>query len=153
QARRAKLVLEAGRVTYAWRRGAGTSRADLGDPIRGDTGYALCIYDAPGETPGGQLELLAPPETLCAAARRWRRSGRGLTYTDDAGTPGRLGRLVLRPGDDGQAGLRAAAVGNAFILPALPLAAPITALVTASDGTCWSTEFTSDDVRATRGPR
>jgi len=152
QARRAKLVLDAGRLTYAWRRGAATSRADLGDPIRRDTGYALCLYDAPGETPAGKLELLAPPESLCAAARCWRPTDRGLTFTDEAGTPGRLGRLVLRPGDDGQAGLRATAVGDALVLPALPLAAPITALLTASDGTCWGTQFTSsDDVRAGRG--
>src|SRR5262249_15955287 len=93
QAGRAKLVLGGGRLTYGWRRGAATARADLGDPIRGDTGYALCLYDAPGETPAGKLELLAPPESLCAAARCWRPTDRGLTFTDEERTPGRLGRL------------------------------------------------------------
>src|SRR5262249_60017903 len=51
QARRAKLVLDAGRgrLTYAGRRGPATSRADPGDPIPPGTGYALCPHHAPGD--------------------------------------------------------------------------------------------------------
>ena len=156
QAGRSRLVLRAGRrtdrVKYAWRHGAATSRTDLGDPIGGANDFALCIYDVPDGVATFDLDLHAPSEASCPSGPRrcWSEAGRGLVYTDKTGSPGGLRSLLLRPGDSGEAGLRARAAGELF-LPALPLHPPVTAAVVGSDGLCWSSVFASDDVRRNEG--
>lgn len=155
---RSKLVVKHGRrasrITYAWRRGAATSRADFGDPIAGATGYALCLYDAPADVPALRAAALAASGRPCAAAGApcWREANRGLAYADGAGTPGGLVSLVLRPGAAGQAGLRATAIGESLSAAGLPpLDPPVTAVVTSSAGVCWGSVFTEPDVRRNDG--
>ena len=157
QAERATLKLGAGRrrtlLTYRWRHGAATTAAELGDPLRGETHYALCIYDAPGGIPAFRTGAFAPPDQLCAVGPGlcWQSARRGLVYDDAARIPEALGSLALHPDVTGQARIRARGVGNDLPAGAPPLALPVTAVVRNSDGACWSTTFAPEDVRESDG--
>jgi 6-phosphogluconolactonase (cycloisomerase 2 family) len=156
KAARAKLVLKQGerhtRLTFAWRRGAATTLADLGNPITGTTRYRLCVYDSVGDVTTLRTSAATASDASCSGIGGcWLAVRRGLYYQDASGTPGVLASLALRPGEDGQAGVRARVAADGLVLPALPFTPPVSALVLNSDGGCWGSTFGLENVRRNTG--
>jgi hypothetical protein len=114
---RAKVIVDErrpGREKFAMRLQklfAQTLASDFGDPVGGDTGYAVCVYD---ENDRLAVDLrLDRAGAACGAGPCWRTTSTGFTYRDDATTASGLAKLVLRAGPPGSGKLVAVARNNA----------------------------------------
>ncbi len=138
-ATRAKLVVHRGGprpgLRFAWRRGAATTRAELGDPVAGTTDYALCLWTV-GPAPTLLVAGVAPANGVSDSG--WHAARGGLAHADPTSDANGLRSLALYPGGDGQSGLRAAMAGA---LTAQPLAGALHVVARQDDGTCWAASF------------
>jgi hypothetical protein len=81
---------------------AALARTDFGDPVEGDTSYALCLYDAQGL--GVAALEIDRAQATCGpfAAPCWKSAGAfGLRYADRDGTVHGVRRIVLESGPAG----------------------------------------------------
>ncbi len=133
QAERATLVVRRGAarpgLRFAWRHGAATTRAELGDPVAGATRYALCAWDGP------VLVVAGIPSTDAVPRPGWRAVREGFRWNDPLSGDDELRTLAVRPGADRKAGLRATMAGA---LTTQPLDGVLTVVVQHDGGVCWS---------------
>jgi len=142
---RARLQLKTDRLAWKWTASANVDPNDFGDPLT-TTSYRLCLYD----TTGVLLNAEAPADGMCGTRPCWRTHGGavvdGFKYNDRTGTPGRLGKLVLRSGGPGRGRIQANPPrrGGTLTLPPLPLAPPVRVQLHQSDsGACWDATYTN----------
>jgi len=129
-------------LSWKWERGAPTPLADLGDPVSGGAGYALCVYDTAGGTASIVLRAAAPAQGMCRGRPCWKAVGaRGFRYTDKDGTPAGIVALKLLAGSAGRTQLALKARGALLESPALPLTQDpaVTAQIRRDGGPCWET--------------
>ncbi len=135
--RSAKLRLDVvkRRLGWKWVGETGIALPDLGDPARGGTGYALCIYDA-----SGTLAIAAGAAAGGTCNRRpcWKSRPGGFRYRDRAGHTTGVTKMLLRAQGAGK--IAVAARGALLPLPATTPAAPLTVQLVRSDdpAMCWS---------------
>lgn len=137
-------------LVWKWVKGDAVSTGDLGDPLATDA-YTFCLYDG-----GGSLvsEGTIEPGGLCGTATPkpcWKALGtpagaKGYKYVDKEANADGAQKLILKPGDAGQSKAIVKAKGEALDAPALPLVLPATVQLQATNGTCWSAEFTTAGV-------
>ena len=146
-AAKASFRVRAKRLAWQWTGSDAGSHDDLGDPVAGTTGYALCVYDAAGTLRTG---LGVPAAGRCGARPCWRAVGSGYRYADRrAGHDGVVG-VALRAGAGRRARLKLKARGPALPMPALPLGGGATVELRRSDAaSCWRARF---DEPAADGP-
>lgn len=128
----------------------GTTQGDFGDPVGGDTRFALCLYDA-----SDALALAAGVDRAgetCGTKPCWKvRGTSGFSYKDKlaaadgvkkvaarSGGPGK-GSFVMQGRNDASKGLVSLPTGGAA---ALAGATSATLQMRASDGACFSAELT-----------
>jgi hypothetical protein len=131
------------RVRWKWRRGASTTRQELGNPML-STGYDVCLYD-------GDAMLLvgvsAPPSGICAFKPCWKETKKGFQYKNRTANPPGFLKIDLRSGDDGKAKITVKGKGShlgGVPLPLLDL--PVTMQIRNTDGVCWEASFSTDFV-------
>jgi hypothetical protein len=120
------------RLAWAWRKGAATSAAELGNPTT-TTAYTLCLYDSVGGVPQRRLRQVIP------AGARWKAFSRGFRYRDASLSAGGLQSIVLTSGATERASVQVRGKGQPLALPGLPLAKqPSVIIQLLNDTTCWS---------------
>lgn len=137
-------------LNWQWLKGEAVSSLERGDPFAG-TAYALCVYDASvASQPIIHMESTAAG--LCRAVPCWRPFNAGvIEYFDRDHLAGGLERLRLSPGAAGAARVLAKALGPNLDLPATPLTAPVTVQLQGSNGTCWSSTYSSSILQNSDG--
>ncbi len=125
-------------LRWSWRRGAATSKMELGEGTTG-AGFDLCLWrGAPGaETLAARLHV--------PAGGGWTESGSGYRYRDPSAASDGIQSVRLHAGaSDGKARIALKAKGLSLPAPALPLAAggPVTVQL-AGPSACWEARFTS----------
>ena len=124
-----------GRLEFHWTKGS-IDAGQLGDPITGETSYALCVY--------ADESLLLQPSI--APGGSWKRLSKGLKYANQKTNADGVSLLQLTSGA-GRASIAFVGRGAALALPSLPLSAsePVTVqLVQRIEGAsrCWEATFT-----------
>lgn len=93
---------------------APTTLADLGDPVAGNTTYALCLYDG-----ADRLVAEVPVDrggALCGSSQKpcWKATGtKGFRYKDPEAAAGGAKKLTAKIGDLGKGKLKLQAANNA----------------------------------------
>ena len=130
-------------LSWKWTRGPVTPRSAFGDPTT-TTAYTLCIYDESGGTPTLALSATAPAGATCGPRPCWATTATGFIYTNPAGTPDGLRRIVLVEGlATGEARICAEGRGGNLRLPVLPLVKDpkVIAQLKATNGACWEATY------------
>jgi hypothetical protein len=130
-------------IVWKWKRGAGTTKSDLGDPIHFQ-GFAMCIYGANGSV---LFHGTVPSGGSCGDGSCWRDSGSGFKYRNGAATPDGMTKVVLVPGDSGHSSAVVKGRGVKLGVPSLPLALPITVQLQQENGPCWEAVYETSGVR------
>jgi hypothetical protein len=132
-------------LKWKWAKGAATDRAELGDPVTGDTAYTLCIYDRTGGATSVVTSLVVPAGGTCGGKPCWKATRSGFTYADQTLAHDGVKQLKLRAGVAGraQAALQAKGSGMGFAPGMLPLAQSpsVTVQLTNTNGACWSADY------------
>jgi 6-phosphogluconolactonase (cycloisomerase 2 family) len=144
---RAFLAIRRGLFTRGdslrWRwTGAATFVADFGSPRR-ETGYRLCIYQPLGDGARLIVDATAPADGHCDRGHCWVATPRGFLYRSRQSRPDGVRRIVLRAGVAENAALTVVGKGARLALPTLPLIPKVTAQIRASNGMCWSAEYSA----------
>ena len=146
------------KLVYKWLMGDQTDLGDFGSPFE-STSYALCLYT---EGMSGQelsLDQNAPAHSRCGRwlSTCWDVIGsfpdpKGIKYRDSYRNPDGIQKLVLKPGAAGAAKITLSS-GGALLpsLPTLPVGLPITVQLHHTGGECWTSTFTSADVKQQPG--
>ena len=123
------------RIAWTWRKGAGTTAADIGNPAT-TTAYTLCLYDTAAGVPQRRLLQTIPPSS------RWKAFSRGYRYRDSTLSAGGLQSIVLTQGATGKASVQVRGKGQPLDLPGLPLTKQPNVIVQLmNDDACWSSTF------------
>jgi hypothetical protein len=89
-----------------------TLQQDFGDPVDGDTGYAICVYDE-ADRLAAELAVDRSGEA-CGAGACWRATGTtGFKYRDRTGSASGVLTLAMRSGPAGAGSIKAVARNNA----------------------------------------
>lgn len=136
-------------IVWKWRRGAGTTKSEFGDPIHSQ-GYAMCMYGS-----GGSLlfDGTVPSGGSCGGGSCWRDSGAGFKYRNGTAIPDGLTKILLVPGDTGHASVVVKGRGVSLDVPPLPLALPFTVQLQEESGPCWEAVYDAAGVRRNDGER
>jgi cysteine-rich repeat protein len=129
-------------LAWKWHSAAPTPVTDLGDPVSGGTGYALCLYDTLGGAASVALRAAAPAQGVCRGRPCWKSLGtKGFRYGDKDATPDGIVALKLQAGAAGRTRLTLKAKGALLGSPALPLAQSpaVTVQLRRAGGACWET--------------
>lgn len=114
-------------LRWAWLQGEAVSRDELGNPLSGDTAYAVCLRDDTG-APVYEGDL-APGKGWKATRSGFKHSGRNVSLLVNSGSAGSSRVLLdvkrLDP----------------------PVTLPVTVRVEADTGACWSATYVPSDVR------
>ncbi len=141
-------------LTWRWLQGEATTFADLGDPIGGATGYALCLFDSSAGTWSLALRSAIPAGGSCAGRACWSALGNeGVRYSSPEALPDGVVTARLRSGEAGRSSVVVTARGASLPLPVLPLAhSPSVAVeLRSSDGSCWGATFATPPTRNQAG--
>jgi hypothetical protein len=142
------------KIVYKWQFGDETPTEAFGNPENeGGTDYALCVYDLRGGTTELRFDAFVPSGRTCGNRDKpcWRSHFGSYIFKDRDATPEGVQRLYLRHGADGGPVVSVVGKGvNLRALPGIPMGPPVTAQVINTDGECWSTTFTADDVKKNR---
>jgi cysteine-rich repeat protein len=118
-----------GTFLWRWRRGAATPLAAFGDPLS-STDYDLCFY-----TPSDTVGFLGADHGPAWTAR----GTRGFRYLDQSAPEGTT-RLKLLAGDAGRSSIELKGRAGAS---RLPVETPLTVQLQASNGACWTSQFSA----------
>jgi hypothetical protein len=137
------------KLSWKWTYGAATPRPDFGDPVGGQTGFQLCVYDAAGNT---IARAGAPAGGDCGGRPCWTDAGSKVVYRSrdrrpPGGGPRSSFRLTLVPGAGGKAKILAQGRGVVLDLAPLPASQPVTVQLKSSDGQCWGAEYSAPATR------
>ncbi len=132
-------------LVWRWTRGDAVGLPELGNPVAGTTGYALCLY----ETTGGVSSLARPPIMipgggLCRGKPCWKALGStGVKLTDRDRTPDGVESLLLRTGVAGKSSVVLTAKGANLLPPSLPLGQDpqVTVQLRNDAGACFGTSY------------
>jgi hypothetical protein len=130
-------------IVWKWKRGASTTKSDLGDPIHSQ-GFAMCIYGSDGSV---LFHGTVPSGGSCGERSCWRDSGAGFKYRNGAAVPDGMTKVVLVPGGSGHASVVVKGRGVNLDVPALPLALPFTVQLQQESGPCWEAVYEAAGVR------
>ena len=136
-------------LTWEWRKGGATTRADFGDPITTDP-YTLCVFDESAPTPTVLLDaFLVPNGGACGPGPGpcWRPTKAGFHYRNASGGGHGITGVDLRAGAAGKAKITVAGRGQTLGLPTLPLAAPLRVQLQSEAGACWEARYPSAGIR------
>ena len=132
----------ADRLVWKWQKGAATAKGDFGAPLT-TTDYETCVYDGTGTL---IARACAPAGGLCDGKPCWREQRRGYKYRKrdltPSGTKNTL-QIDLKEGLDGKAKITVKGKGGNPVIPALPVAQPITVQIVNGGGACWEATFTA----------
>lgn len=108
-------------LKWKWLRGPAQDISEFGDP-RADEDFFLCVFDRVGGVPQLALRAAIPAGGTCSGQACWRRIGRetqlrGFRYGDRSASADGVGRLLLRPGEEGRSQIVLQARGTALALP------------------------------------
>jgi hypothetical protein len=121
-------------------KGAGGDAADLGDPVSGDTDYALCLWDSDVAVPLRIFGAELAAASLCDGRPCWKAKGAtGFGYKSGSGAPDGVRQLKIKTGS--QTSIKLKAGREALVLPSLPLlqTPDVTVQLSAGTGACWQT--------------
>ncbi len=128
------------KMVIRWLKGEATDVADFGAPDI-STSYAACIYSEDGGSPGLVMSSVVASGGSCSGKPCWKQTGSGYRFRDRAATQGGVKTLNLRSGQAGRAKIIFKALGEALVLPPLPLVQSPRALVQIVNddigGRCW----------------
>lgn len=135
-------------LTWQWRKGTATTRADFGDPVGTDP-YTLCLFDESGPTPLALLDAVALMPGACdpVHGRCWKPTRNGFHFRSADGVAHGLTSIDLHAGPAGKARIAVAGRGPALGVPALPLNAPLRVQLQSASGACWEARYPSTGVR------
>ena len=128
--------------------GDATLFRDLGEP-EAETEYSLCLYDTSLDEPVFATRLLIPANGL------WERTGRntGYRFSDRDGSFDGVSRVRLKAGLQGRARVTLLARGVNVPMPGpvspfqyFEFDPALIAQLVNSEGSCWSTTYSVDDV-------
>jgi len=128
-------------------RGGNGSRADIRNPVDGNSSLAVCLYDA-SAAPQPLLASGLVPGGTCDANPCWKRlaGDGGYRYRNRAATPDGLTNLKLRLTRGGEVQLVVKGKGGRLPLASLGLLMPVRMQLLVGDAvgtTCWGSSFTS----------
>jgi hypothetical protein len=131
-------------IKWKWKKGAGVTQTDLGDPLS-DTSYVWCIYDAAAGVPALVGELAITPND------NWtNKSPKGFHFGDRLVRMGGLRQLKMRTGDSGKASVQMRAFGEQLVLPLeagggayFDADSAVTVQLVNGDSLCWESSFAS----------
>lgn len=128
-------------LTLKWSGTTGGHALDLGDPLT-TTSYALCLYHEPSSGPWHAMTATAPAGGICGTRSCWKGSPPlSFKYSDRDRTPAGIKQLQVVATSAGTASVKLTGSGPSLPLPSLPLSAPVTVQVQATNGTCWNAVF------------
>src|SRR5205823_331505 len=124
--------------------GAGTARADFGDPTT-STSYRLCAYDENAGVPRLVLSTGIAAGGTCAGKACWRASHTGFRYKDPAAAAEGVRQVVLKAGSAGRSKIQVRAQGATLALPSVPFAQDptLTVQLRSSAGGCWDGSYST----------
>lgn len=132
-------------ITWKFRRGPALTQSNFGDPVNGNTSFALCIYDS------GNLVLEA---RVGASPTYWKAIQNGFRYRDRAGLTDGYRRLVLKGGNAGRSRIVARLAGAPVPMPApfsptqfFAATSGITVQLRQSGGPCYEVSFGNATIR------
>jgi hypothetical protein len=101
-------------LTWNWRKGATTIKAELGNPLGMTDGYALCLYEDGVLQQGFEI----PPGQMCGDTPCWKSTSKGYSYRDRDRTPDGISGTKLGEGlEDGKATVTVRGKGTRLGLP------------------------------------
>ena len=137
---------------WSWQKGAATTLGDLGDPVGGDD-YTLCVYDESG-APTLATGAVIPGGGTCKGKPCWKALGTsGFAYKDSKRLRFGIAAIELKAGPDGKAHLQIKGQGATLPVPALPAPLPLRVQLTAENGTCWESVFSTTGTTRNDGAR
>jgi hypothetical protein len=137
-------------LTWKWLTGEETALDDFGDPTLTES-FALCLYDESG-LPELHAKAEVPPGGVCDDRPCWRSAGStSFKYTDRAGTPNGITKLLLKAGDAGRARVILKAKGDPLPAIELPLPLPLRVQLQSTSGDCWEALYDAGGVTVNDG--
>jgi hypothetical protein len=133
-------------IVWKWGAGDETDLIDLADPLTTDD-YALCIYEAPADTP--LFTALVPAGGTCGTKPCWSAVGTtGFKYGDKEATPHGAQKTSARTGIATKAkalfkGKGVNLSASPYGMPAPPLATPVRVQLQVSGGACFEATYSS----------
>ncbi len=125
------------RLAWTWRKGAGTTFAELGNPTT-TTSYALCLYDDVGGVAQRRLRKIIPPGS------HWKPYTRGFRFRDSTLETGGIQSITMSDGATGKSSISIRGRGQPLGLPGLPFAKqPGVIIQLVNDTACWSSTHTT----------
>lgn len=143
-------IPKANKVQWKWGGGTIPDPTAFGNPLT-STDYAFCIYDDTDATPNLVFDsgLVSAAED-CSGKPCWKPTPLGAKYGNKLAYNGIQG-LQLGAGVAGKAKLSVKGKGALLPLAALPLASRVTAVLRASNGNCWSADYTASTLNSAGG--
>lgn len=117
--------------------------ATFGDPIQGNVGYGLCVYDASDTL---LLASTVAPAGSCSGKPCWKVSSKGAQFKDKAAAQGGITQIKMKAGVAGKAQVQVKGAGPALAVPTLPITDATTVQFRVDNGSnleCWETRFTA----------
>jgi hypothetical protein len=136
-------------LAWSWLEGAATTRAQLGDPVAGETSYTLCLYDDTAGTSSLVTSGTVPAGGTCAGRPCWSANASGLRYADKNLARKGVKLIRLKAGAAGSASVTWLAKGDNLdftsLAPLLPFdqSPKVTVQMTNSDGECWTAAYSA----------
>jgi parallel beta-helix repeat protein len=127
-------------LRWKWLHGEATHMSDFGDPVGGETQYALCLFGESGTETRLLMSVDVPAAGVCRGVPCWDTlSNGGFGYTDRDRTADGVTRMVLKAGTGGNAKVVVGAGGMNLPLPLMPLDqnGQTTVQFVNSEGECW----------------
>ncbi|HEY0300968.1 MAG TPA: hypothetical protein VGC36_06535, partial [Rhizomicrobium sp.] len=120
--------------SWKWLKGPALMQTDFGDPVAGDTSYALCVYSGTSNS----LAIGIPSPT------GWKSISAGYSFKDSAAGGDGAFKALLKGGDAGKSKELVKAKGINLDLSALPLGVTTTLtaqLLRSDDSACWEAVY------------
>lgn len=164
---KSKMSLKSGpdpsRRRFVWKWLKGTlplSQADFGDPLLGNTGYTLCVYDQTGGVPALKMSATVPPGGTCGMDPCWRDlGGNGWAYKSKTPISDGLTKVTHKGGVADRPKVRVIGKGLGLPVPA-PVSgsrffaqdtAVIVQLHSSTSANCWASTFDPSSTKKNDG--
>jgi len=149
------------KFSWKWNRGLlPLAQGDFGDPMNGNTGYTLCVYDDVGWFPVLKFGATVAPAGTCDGSSCWKAvSQTGWQYKNGAGNSNGITKLSLKGGNAGKPKVQIAGAGPGLALPP-PFSASeffdqnpavVVQLFSSNPANCWSSTFDTSSTKKNDG--